>query len=132
MKKVLCLLLPILIIFSLSSCGNKSALNQSETNAIKKVITSVDEYLDYKITKEELKTVVSEVQSRLKSNSQTMDKQSSKTTDELISDLDSSTVKVMLSNLSLQLSMAGLSSNDDDIKKIRNELAEKIGERQRE
>lgn len=132
MKKVLCLLLPILIIFSLSSCGNKSTLNQSETNAIKKVITSVDEYLDYKITKEELKTVVSEVQSRLKSNSPTMDKQSSKTTDELISDLDSSTVKVMLSNLSLQLSMVGLSTNDDDIKKIRNELAEKIGERQRE
>ena len=130
MKKAICILLSVFIVFSLSSCG-KSTVNSSETNAVKKVIRSVDDYLDYKITKEELKTVVDEVRERLKSNEMAADKQSSKTTEELISDVDSSTIRIMLINLSMQLSMVGLSANDDDIKKIRNELAEKIGESQR-
>lgn len=130
-EKTLCLFFSILIVFSLSSCGQKSSLNQSETNAVKKVITSIDDYLDYKISIEELRAVVDEVQERLKSNSYSTNKQSSKTTDELISDLDSSTVKIILSNLSIKLTVAGLSVPEDDILKTRNELAEKIGETQR-
>ena len=130
MKKAICILLSVFIVFSLSSCG-KSTVNSSETNGVKKVIRSVDDYLDYNITKEELKTVVDEVRERLKSNEMAADKQSSKTTEELISDVNSSTISIMLINLSMKLSMVGLSTSDDDIKKIRNELAEKIGESQR-
>lgn len=129
MKKTICLLLTIIIIICFTSCKGNTNFEQSEINAIKKVVMSLDDYLDYKITKEETKAVVKEVQDRLKSSENILDNKTSKTTDEIIRSVDLSSVQLQLCSLSLVLS--NITSTDSEVLSIRNKLAETIGERSR-
>lgn len=129
MKKTICLLLTIIIIICFTSCKGNTNFEQSEINAIKKVVMSLDDYLDYKITKEETKAVVKEVQDRLKASENILDNKTSKTTDEIIRSVDLSSVQLQLCSLSLVLS--NITSTDSEVLSIRNKLAETIGERSR-
>lgn len=120
------------IIVSMITVGcsfKNSKYGQIETNAVKKIISSIDDYLDYKISEKELKSEVKEIQSRLDANRNSTNYKSSKTTDEIVSDLDSATLSITLSRLSIVLS--NITHTDSDILEIRNELADDIGQSKR-